>query len=121
MVMGDKDKFAEAVSNAVSNSINHTKQGGITVKAYEQDGYGVIDVSDTGEGMSPETIAKLFTRDQIHGASASPESSAGLGLYIAKSFMELQKGDVSATAEIGKGSTFRYRVPLTAATDGILK
>lgn len=118
-VHADSEKMGEAVSNAVSNAIKHTKQGGITLTMYTKDGYGCIDVTDTGEGMSPEVISKLFTRDQIFGASAHAEHSAGLGLYIAKHFMELQKGDVSVTSEVGKGSTFTYRVPLSKGAEEV--
>jgi signal transduction histidine kinase len=111
-VQADEDKLVEAIKNAISNAIKHTKQGGITVRVYTKEGFGFLEVQDTGEGMTPEIIAHLFTRDGILGAAASPEKSVGLGLYIAKNFMKLQKGDVWATAVPGKGSTFIYKIPL---------
>jgi len=116
LVNADKEKMAEAISNSISNAIKHTAKGGITLRCLAQDGYGVVEVEDTGDGMSPEILKKLFTRDQILGGSATPDSSAGLGLYIAQKFMSLQNGDVSARSTEGKGSTFVYRVPL--AMDG---
>ncbi len=118
MVMIDKEKCAEAVSNSVSNAIKHTPKGGtITAKMYSEGAYGVIDVTDNGEGMPKEILEKLFTRTGIVGAGARPDRSAGLGLYIAKNFMELQKGDVTVTSELGKGTTFKYRVLLATPED----
>ncbi|MDO8649576.1 MAG: PAS domain S-box protein [Candidatus Peregrinibacteria bacterium] len=111
-VLADHDKLAEAVSNSVSNAIKHTEKGGITVRIRKEGDYGVVDVSDTGKGMSPEMLKKLFTRDQILGGSASPDKSAGLGLYIAMNFLKLQNGEITVTSEEGKGTTFTYRVPL---------
>ena len=109
VIAGDKDKSAEAVANSVSNAIKHTKAGGITLKMWKDAECGTIEVSDTGEGMPPEILGKLFSRDGIHGSNTDPSASTGLGLYIAKNFMQLQGGDVWATAELGKGSVFHYR------------
>lgn len=112
IALADKEKMAEAVGNAVSNAIKHTTRGGITIRMFAREGYGVMEVEDTGEGIPAELIGKLFTRDQILGGNARPDSSAGLGLYITKKFMELQNGEVSARSTLGKGSTFVYRIPL---------
>lgn len=112
-VYADTEKMAEAISNSISNAIKHTPKGGsITLRCLAANGYGVVEVEDTGEGMSPETLQKLFTRDQILGGNATAERSSGLGLYIAQKFMSLQNGDVSARSIQGKGSTFVYRIPL---------
>ncbi len=117
-VMIDKEKCAEAVSNSISNAIKHTPKGGtITVTMYSEGAYGVIDVSDNGEGMPKDILEKLFTRTGIVGAGARPDRSSGLGLYIAKNFMEMQKGDVNVTSEVGKGTTFKYRVLLATPED----
>lgn len=111
-VLADRDKFAEAVSNSISNALKHTPSGSITVRARTDGANGVITVEDTGKGMSQETLSKLFTRDQILGANIDPEKSTGLGLYIARSFMRLQNGEISARSAPGKGSTFIYTIPL---------
>lgn len=114
----DLEKMAEAVTNAISNAIKHTKTGGITLRLSRDGRFGVVDVADTGEGMPPAMLAKLFTRTGVKGANTQAAGSSGLGLYIAKHFMELQGGDVSVTSEVGKGSVFRYRIPLAAAPHG---
>ena len=112
IVSADAEKFAEAVSNAVSNAIKHTNNGSITVSLRSDGDFGYIDVKDTGEGMDNDTIGKLFTRDKILGGSAKADRSAGLGLYIANQFMALQQGSIKVSSEIGKGSSFTYRIPL---------
>lgn len=112
VVMTDLEKAAESVTNSLSNAIKHTKAGGITVKIYRDGTFGCIDVSDTGEGMPKETIDKLFTRTGILGTNTVAEKSAGLGLYIAKHFMEIQGGEIRVTSVVGKGTTFTYRLPL---------
>ncbi len=117
VVWADRDKLAEAIGNSVSNALKHTETGSITVRSRRGDkpGTAVIEVIDTGKGMSPEILKKLFSRDQVLSSNASPESSAGLGLYITRNFMRLQKGDVRAASEPGKGSTFTYTIPLAVA------
>lgn len=111
-VLADGDKLAEAVSNAVSNAIKHTKSGGITLKLRSDDRFGYIDVTDTGEGMSPEILSHLFDRTGIKGGNTDSAQSTGLGLFIARQFTRLMGGDVTVSAEVGKGSTFTYSVPL---------
>lgn len=113
LLLADKEKLVEAVGNSVSNALKHTPKGGsITLSVRVQEGKGVIDVTDTGEGMPPELVAKLFSKDQIFGKNTSAESSAGLGLYIAVGFMKLQNGSIAVASEPGKGTTFSYAVPL---------
>lgn len=112
LVFADKEKMAEAVTNAISNAIKHTKKGGLTVSIRKDDQYGYIDVTDTGEGMTPEIMGRLFDRTGMTGKNTDSASSTGLGLYIARNFMQLQKGDITVTSTIGKGSTFTYKIPL---------
>jgi signal transduction histidine kinase len=64
--------------------------------------------------MPKDIIQKLFTRTGILGNNTIAEKSAGLGLYIAKHFMEIQKGSIHVTSEVGKGTTFTFRLPLAA-------
>jgi PAS domain S-box-containing protein len=108
----DMEKVAEAISNSVSNALKHTKEGGVTITVFAQSGRAVIEVTDTGEGMDQEMIGKLFTRDKVIGKNTAAAGSAGLGLYIAKQFLELHSGTITVRSEPGKGTTFRYELPL---------
>ncbi len=111
-VQADLEKMAEAVTNAISNAIKHTKSGGITVTLRSDDRFGYIDVTDTGEGMPPEILQNLFSRTGVKGSNTDSSKSTGLGLYIARNFVQLQGGDITVTSTVGKGSTFTYSVPL---------
>lgn len=111
-VKADMEKAAESIANSVSNAMKHTKAGGITISISASDGMGQVEVSDTGSGMPKAILKNLFSRDGIHKSNTSAEGSSGLGLYIAKKFMQMQGGDVVADSEPGRGSTFTYTLPL---------
>ncbi|PIR53885.1 hypothetical protein COU75_03470 [Candidatus Peregrinibacteria bacterium CG10_big_fil_rev_8_21_14_0_10_42_8] len=108
MVLADLEKVAESITNSISNAIKYTKSGGITVNLSRNNGMGIVIVTDTGDGMSPEMIQNLFSRSGVKKGNTSAESSSGLGLFIARQFMKLQKGDITVSSEVGKGTTFTY-------------
>lgn len=116
-VMVDLEKAAESITNALSNAIKYTPKGGITIKCSVKDGMAVIDVIDTGKGMDKEMLANLFSRDGVKKANSGAESSSGLGLYIAKEFMQKQGGDVTVSSKVGKGSTFTYTLKIATEKD----
>ena len=115
IVKANLEKAAECITNSISNALKHTKQGGITVRIKSADGKGIVEVADTGEGMPPDILKNLFSRDGIRKANAGAESSSGLGLYIARQFMQMQGGDIEATAVSGQGSTFTYWLKLAGS------
>ena len=110
-VLADKNKTAEALRNIIDNAIKCTDQGSILIRSKRNGLWGSVEISDTGIGMTAETIQRLFTKSRVLGSEAS-RAGAGLGLYIAKNFMNLQKGDITVTSEFGKGSTFFVTIPL---------
>jgi histidine kinase len=109
--LADQDKTLEALRNILNNAVKCTDQGSITIRAGREGELGVIEVIDTGIGMSPETLGRLFTKSRVMGLEAH-RSGAGIGLYIAKHFMNIQQGDITAASELGKGSRFRLTLPL---------
>ena len=111
-VLADRDKCVEALSNVVNNCVRFTDQGGLTVRLRKDMDFGYIEVQDTGKGIAPEVLPVLFTKEQTLSGSPTPEGGAGLGLYITKSFMVLQKGDVWAESVRGEGSKFIFKIPL---------
>jgi len=108
----DKDKMVEVVSNIINNAVKFASQGRITIRLKDDQGFGFIEIEDTGAGIPPEFLNKIFKKEQALGGSPRSEGGAGLGLYIAKSFMLLQKGDVSVQSALGKGSKFIIKIPL---------
>ena len=112
IVLADRDKSVEALSNIVNNCTKFTDQGSITIRISHDNEYGIVEVRDTGRGMSGETLEELFKREKILSGGPVAGGGAGLGLYIAKGFMKAQNGDITATSIIGKGSSFIFKVPL---------
>jgi two-component system phosphate regulon sensor histidine kinase PhoR len=112
VVLADRDKSIEALANIVNNCTKFTDQGSITIRISQDNEYGIVEVRDTGRGMSAEILQELFKRNKILSGGPVAGGGAGLGLYIAKGFMQAQKGDITATSTIGQGSSFILKVPL---------
>ena len=75
--------------------------------------YGVVEIRDTGIGMDETTLKGLFRKSRVLGPEAA-RSGAGLGLYIAKSFLDMQDSAISVVSDPGKGTTFRIKLPLAS-------
>ena len=110
--LADRDKLVETLSNVVNNAIKFTDQGSITISLRQEEKYGAIEVTDTGRGMRNETLQDLFKKEKVLSGGPVAGGGAGLGLYIAKGFMQAQNGDITATSSPGKGSSFILKVPL---------
>ncbi len=110
----DSEKVRNAVLNIIDNSIRYTNIGSITVRTAQLENAIRITITDTGEGMTKEEIAKLFqsfSRGQA-GAKLSTEG-AGLGLYIAKQFVQMHNGRIWAESPgEGRGSVFHIELPV---------
>ena len=110
VVYADKEKTVETLRNLVNNAVKCTDQGSITISVKSEGEKGLVEVRDTGIGMTPETIDRLFAKTRVLGKESS-RSGAGLGLFIAKSFMNLQNGDITVSSQLGKGSCFSLSIP----------
>ena len=113
-ILIDQDKIRQVILNIVDNAIKYTNKGGVTVETELKDSSCQIKVRDTGEGMSEEEISYLFesfSRGKV-GTQFHTEG-AGLGLYIARKFIEMHQGKIWAESPgKGKGSTFYIEVPV---------
>lgn len=115
-VYTDKDKLREILLNLVSNAIKYTKQGNITLKIKkEQNNFVKILITDTGKGIDPKELKKLFHKFQRLDNSyqtVAESGGTGLGLYIVKLYIGLLGGSVGAESKgINKGSTFWVTIP----------
>jgi signal transduction histidine kinase len=119
LVQADKEKTVETLRNLVNNAVKCTDQGSITILVKEEGTKGLVEVRDTGIGMSPETMGRLFTKTRVLGRE-SGRSGAGLGLFIAKSFMNLQNGDITVTSELGQGTCFSLSIPRISELEGVV-
>jgi signal transduction histidine kinase len=110
----DREKMRQVILNIVDNSIKYTQEGGIEIKCEVQNSTLKIMITDTGEGMTKEDLEKIFetfSRGTV-GVTTYTEG-AGLGLYIAKKFVEMHGGRIWAESEgKGKGSTFYIELPI---------
>jgi len=112
-VFADSKMLISILQNLISNAINHTLTGGkITISANKFDNEIVIQVNDTGHGMSETTLKTLFT-PQMHVLSESRRKNrgAGIGLLIVKGFLEKNGGNIWAESIEGKGSSFYFTLP----------
>jgi signal transduction histidine kinase len=122
VMRADLTKVRQALFNLLSNACKFTRHGTVTLTVTRQAEAGIewitFRVSDTGIGMTPAHIARLFQAfSQAEASTARQFGGTGLGLAITKQFCQLMGGDVTVESELGKGSTFTIRLPaeVTAA------
>lgn len=113
-VLGDSFRLKQIIVNLVSNAIKYTETGNIKIKATLKltgvKGGLTVDIIDTGAGISQEQQVNLFSK-YYQTSSAKGNTGTGLGLYICKQLIELQKGNISVKSDAGKGSTFSFEIP----------
>ena len=115
-MQADQMRLRQALLNLMSNANKFTERGTISINAHEQQENGrdwiTISVADTGVGMTPEQMSKLFREfSQASSTTASKYGGTGLGLAISKRFCQMMGGDITVASEPGRGSTFTIRLP----------
>lgn len=109
----DNARMAQVLGNLVSNALRYTPSGGaVTLSAESKSGETLLHVSDTGTGIPPEALSRIF--DRFYRADASRQQSqgeSGLGLAIARALVEAHGGVISAVSEPGHGATFTIALP----------
>jgi CheY-like chemotaxis protein len=115
----DPTRIAQVVSNLLNNAAKYTPEGGrIALKGRVEGHEAVISVTDTGVGLEPEALAKVFEMFAQVPGTGKPQGGLGIGLSLVKSLVGLHGGSVSATSPgPGQGSTFTVRLPLTEGND----
>jgi signal transduction histidine kinase len=114
VIMADRNMIKTVLRNLISNAIKFTpKKGKVEVNALTNDKYVEIAVSDNGIGMTKEIMAKLFRIDaNLSTQGTENERGTGLGLILCKEFVEKNGGKIWVESESGKGSTFKFILPL---------
>ncbi len=109
----DSYHLDKAIINLMDNAVKYTESGSVTVHTYLEDDTCILKVIDTGRGIKPEDLSRIFERFYRVDKGRSRElGGSGLGLAIVKHVMEMYKGSVSVESESGKGSTFTLRFPV---------
>ncbi len=110
----DQDKIRQVLSNLVDNALKFTpEKGAVGVSLTAEPGEAVFEVRDTGMGISPENMKKLFQKFQQFSRTAGPgEKGFGLGLSICRGIVEMHRGRIWAESESGKGTRVKFALPL---------
>jgi len=116
LVMGDAERLQQAIGNLLGNAARYTPQGGkVTVASYAQDSNAVVEIIDTGIGISEANMGNLFKRFwRADDARARATGGIGIGLAITKEIIERHKGRIEVESTEKVGTTFRIILPLAA-------
>jgi signal transduction histidine kinase len=115
VVEADRTALFEVISNLLRNAIKFTDKGLIKVSLEKSDKKAIVTVQDTGRGISPDILPKMFVR-----FTSKSESGTGLGLFISKKIIEAHGGDITGNNNPdGIGAIFRFTLPLGQIGDAM--
>lgn len=117
-VVGDAERFAEALGIIVDNAAKYTLHGSVSVTTSHRRDKVVVEVADTGVGIPPEDMPNVFDRFYRSDASRSKDTGGfGLGLAIVKGIIDRAGGTISVTSTVGVGTTFHIELPRNRAKE----
>lgn len=110
----DKDKMSQLITNLLSNAVKFTSNDGhITFKICSEKNQVILTVTDTGEGIHPQEIGRIFERFYMSDPSRNAKlGGQGIGLSIVKSIVKAHKGSITAQSKYGVGSVFTVKLPI---------
>jgi signal transduction histidine kinase len=113
-ITADAKRLKQVLVNLLTNAVKFTPEGGrVRVTATAADGVITISVSDTGIGIAPQDQAAIFEEfRQVGRDDARKQEGTGLGLTLAKKFVELHGGRIWVRSQVGQGSTFTFTLPV---------
>ncbi len=115
VILADSDQITQVLTNFVQNALNHTPEGGRVLLRLRRDELGLVKLSvrDTGVGISPEDLERVFERFyQVDKSRTGVKRGTGLGLSIVQHITEAHGGTIAVKSEVGKGSEFSAIFPL---------
>ncbi len=114
IVNGDQLELERALSKLMDNAFSYTPKGGaITIATLAQDSHAVVEIQDTGVGISEEDLGPIFQRFYRADTARSMDTGGtGLGLPIAQKIVDAHKGEIGVESKVNLGSTFRVLLPL---------
>jgi len=108
----DREMWEKIVLNLLSNALKFTLAGGVAVRLVRDDGHALLEVVDTGVGVPAYELPRLFERFyRVEGTAGRTHEGTGIGLSFVQELVKLHSGTIAVASEIGRGTTFRVRVP----------
>jgi signal transduction histidine kinase/CheY-like chemotaxis protein len=114
-VRGDEGKLRQALLNLLGNAVKFTPSGTVTLRVRWSDGRGFFEVSDTGPGIEPAELPRLFEPFVQTESGRAAGEGTGLGLAITKQLVRLMGGEIAVTSRVGEGTTVRFDAALPVA------
>jgi signal transduction histidine kinase len=116
IVVGDRDRLVQVVSNLVNNAVKYSPDGGtVTLSSRTEGDFALVSVTDTGVGIPPDEIGHVFERfRRVRSGAAQSIPGTGLGLTIVKQIVEMHGGKIWVESAVGHGSAFHFTLPLAA-------
>jgi signal transduction histidine kinase len=112
-VTGDPERLSQVVTNLLTNAIQYNQPSGeVRVKLESQTGLAVLKIADTGQGIAPEDLPRVFERFYRADKSRTGAGNAGLGLSICKAIVEAHGGTMEVASKQNVGTTFTVRLPV---------
>lgn len=105
----DRTRIVQVLTNLLGNAVDHTGDGTVSVSVRASTDEVVFAVSDTGSGIAPQDLERVF--DRFWQADDPAGRGTGLGLAIARGIVEAHGGTIHAESRVGRGSTFSFRLP----------
>jgi two-component system phosphate regulon sensor histidine kinase PhoR len=112
-IVGDRGWLEQVAVNLIGNGIKFTPEGGqVTVSAHQTDDQVLVEVRDTGIGIPPESLDRVFVKFyRVPDETGKRPEGTGLGLHIAKKIVEAHGGHIEVESNVGEGSVFRFALP----------
>jgi PAS domain S-box-containing protein len=115
LVYVDREMWEKIVLNLLSNAFKFTLEGEITVRLCRQEAHAMLEVADTGIGVSAQELARLFERFyRVEGTHARTHEGSGIGLALVQELVKIHGATIDVTSTLGRGTTFSVRLPFGA-------
>lgn len=110
-LLGDKEKIKQVMTNLIQNAIRYTETGGVEIMIKEEEKSGKITIKDTGIGIAPEYLDRIFERFfRVNKARSKEAGDSGLGLAIVKHILDAHGTKIEVQSKLNKGTSFSFRL-----------
>ncbi len=111
--VGDADRLKQVVTNLLANAVRYNQDDGeIRIATHVEEGFAILTVADTGQGISAEDLPRVFERFYRGDKSRSGSGNSGLGLAIGKAIVAAHGGTITVASQLGRGTTFSIRLAI---------